>query len=52
VQKPTSNVKPLTGNNLPRTGNGTENGLWFVLGLALLGTVAGVGLRRRAMPTR
>ncbi len=52
VQKPVSNVKPLTGNNLPRTGNGTENGLWLVLGLALMGTVAGVGLRRRALPTR
>jgi LPXTG-motif cell wall-anchored protein len=51
-QKPTSNVKPIIGGNLPRTGGADASGLWAILGLALLGTVAGLGLRRRAATTR
>jgi LPXTG-motif cell wall-anchored protein len=40
------------GGNLPRTGGADGSGLWTLVGLALLGTVAGLGLRRRAAPSR
>ncbi len=52
AQPPTSNVKPIVGGNLPRTGGADGSGLWTLVGLALLGTVAGLGLRRRAAQSR
>jgi len=50
--KPQSNVKPLVGGNLPKTGADSNTLLTLVLALAAAGLVLGLGLRRQGSVQR